>query len=272
MNDSNNAHPAYKMAFIDLDHTLLGPDRTVSPANHAALRRLKDAGVQTVVTSGRHHRNILGFSDLGPQDWIISAQGSIVRNGRTHEALLETTLAPEQVRRIVKRALDFDVCVIAYHHDGAFASKESHWREVYERDALWPAKVVDFNTLLPTGFQKLTWLDHPERIIELEKHLRGEFSDQNHLVITEPYILEFLVKGANKASGAEALTAKLGIDRAQTLAFGDGNNDVELLNWAGLSVAMRHGSESARNAARLVSPPAPPEDAFAAAVDLVLSA
>ncbi|MGV3532166.1 MAG: HAD family hydrolase, partial [Chthoniobacteraceae bacterium] len=87
---------------------------------------------------------------------------------------------------------------------------------------------------------------------------------------TSPELLEFFSPKANKAVGAQALAARLGISREHTLAFGDGTNDVELLAWAGVSVAMAHGRANAREAAGFVSPEGAPEEAFARAVDLAL--
>ena len=91
------------------------------------------------------------------------------------------------------------------------------------------------------------------------------------LAAVKSYATEFFSIDANKAVGAQALVRKLEISPEETLAFGDGNNDVELLRWAGVSVAMDHGRETARRAARFVSPPGPPESAFARAVDLTLA-
>lgn len=89
-------------------------------------------------------------------------------------------------------------------------------------------------------------------------------------MVTNPELLEFLSPAANKAVGARTLTEKLGVRPEETMAFGDGNNDVEILKWAGMSVAMNHGRASARSAARLVSPEGLPEEAFARAVDLAI--
>jgi hypothetical protein len=56
----------------------------------------------------------------------------------------------------------------------------------------------------------------------------------------------------------EALAGRLGIPREEIIAFGDGNDDVPLLEWAGMSVAMAHGREAARRAAKKISPPGDP--------------
>ena len=87
---------------------------------------------------------------------------------------------------------------------------------------------------------------------------------------TADEILEIAASGTNKALGAQAVARTLGIESQNVVAFGDGNNDVELLAWAGLSVAMSHGRETARRAAKLISPPGSPATAFARAVRAVL--
>jgi hydroxymethylpyrimidine pyrophosphatase-like HAD family hydrolase len=91
-----------------------------------------------------------------------------------------------------------------------------------------------------------------------------------YVVRTDDEILELAAPETNKAFGAQAVARMLGIDSKNVAAFGDGNNDVKLLSWAGLSVAMDHGRESARQAAKFVSPPGSPGTAFARAVYSVI--
>lgn len=81
-------------------------------------------------------------------------------------------------------------------------------------------------------------------------------------------MLEFLSPKANKALATQALAAKLGIARDQVIAFGDGNNDAPLLEWAGMSVAMAHGRETAKRAAKTISPSGPPGTAVARSLAL----
>ena len=91
-----------------------------------------------------------------------------------------------------------------------------------------------------------------------------------YVVRTADEILEIAAPATNKALGAQAVARSLGIESHNVAAFGDGNNDVELLSWAGVSVAMDHGREAARRAAKLISAPGSPGTAFARAVQAVL--
>ena len=263
---------SYQLAFIDLDDTLLGPDKKISPANLAALERLRSAGVQIVVASGRHHKNITGFNEIGHQGWVLSSHGSVVRHDQTGEVLLEMTMNPKLAVDLCHRAQELGMSVIAYHREGAYIEEASTWTEFYASQAGWDPQHVNFKSLPPEGFQKIIWSEEPKIIDQLAPTMKEELSDQLYVVETNPELLEFLAYSSNKSVGAKVLAEKLGVPAEQTLAFGDGNNDVELLSWAGLSVAMSHGRESARQAAKFVSPDGPPESAFARAVDLALSA
>jgi len=260
-----------RVAFIDLDGTLLGPDRQVGPENLAALDRLREAGIEIVIASGRHHRNILGFEQIVGTSWVVSSQGAMVRHRETGEIVMEMTLTPERVAEACRRARAEGMTVIAYHREGAHIEEISEWSELYARKAGWTPQVGSFGNLSPDGFQKILWSEAPARIDAIAPVLRRDLAGHYDMVVTEPELLEFLTPGANKAAGAQALADRLGLRRENAFAFGDGNNDVELLGWAGISVAMEHGRESARRAAHFVSPPGPPESAFARAVDLALS-
>src|SRR4051812_17882587 len=101
-----------RLAFIDLDGTLLGPDSRVSKENAAAVKRLREAGYTIVFASGRHQRNIamlLGRraggsaarngrpahldDELGPLEWVVSSQGTVARHFASGETIFERGLA-----------------------------------------------------------------------------------------------------------------------------------------------------------------------------------
>ena len=261
---------SYRVAFVDLDDTLLGPDKSISAENLEAIHQLRQQGVLVAVASGRHHNNIRAFGDLGKQDWVLSSHGSVVRHEQTGEVLLELTLPPKDVVRVCElgRRNGFDL--VAYHRDGAYIEMATAWTDLYAQKAGWNPKVADFRELPKEGFQKIIWTEEPERIAQFAAGVKSQFARRLNVMITEPELLEFIAPTANKSVGAQALAGKLGIRAEEALAFGDGNNDVELLRWAGMSVAMNHGRQSALSAARLISPAGARENAFARAVSLAL--
>ncbi len=260
----------YRIAFIDLDDTLLGPSKQISTDNQEALDCLRSAGVEIAIASGRHHRNITALRQLGPTGWVLSSNGSVVRHEQTGEVLAETYLDGALALELGTQAHALGLSAIGYHGDGAFVERTSEWTELYARESGWTPKTVRFAALDPARFQKVIWAGHPERIRALAPPMQEEYSAHASVLVTNPELLEFFPRCVNKAVGAQALADRLAIPAGETLAFGDGSNDVELLRWAGLSVAMDHGRAMARHAARLVTPPGPPENAFARAVEQAL--
>jgi Cof subfamily protein (haloacid dehalogenase superfamily) len=261
-----------RMAVIDLDDTLLSPDKQISQSNLEALAELRNSRFEIIIASGRHHENIVGFEDrIGRQGWVISSNGAVVRHAQTSAMLQELTLTGSQVLEIGRYGAERDLTLIGYHRDGVFAEQDSEWTRRYAQNAGWQPRRGDLSVLATTGLQKLLLSHSARRIDAIQPEAEQKFGPAMYVVRTEDEILELAAHGTNKALGAQAVARMLGIDSQNVIAFGDGNNDVELLSWAGLSVAMNHGRESARRAAKLISLPGSPETAFARAVKAVLS-
>ncbi|WP_437654838.1 HAD family hydrolase [Sorangium sp. So ce1182] len=260
-----------RLAIVDLDDTLLGPDKKVSPGNQQALRRLRTSGFDIVIASGRHHLNILRYKDhVGSMSWTISSQGAVVRHAGTDELLREFTLTEAEVLTLCEIGRSAGLSLIVYHHEGVFTERESEWTRLYASRTGWRPKVADLTRLAASGVQKVLLSESAATIARLFPEMKRAYDGRLYVVVTEPESLEFTSLQANKALAARSLASKLAVERRDTIAFGDGNNDVELLTWAGFSVAMAHGRASARQAASKVSPEGPPETAFSRAVDLAL--
>jgi Cof subfamily protein (haloacid dehalogenase superfamily) len=260
----------YRLAIFDMDGTLLGPDHMIGRENVDALRRLRSMGVDVVIASGRHLKNIVEFeATLGFKGWIISAGGAVVSHAETGELLDEVCVPHALGMELFHRARGDGISVIGYHRTGIFCDAPSEWVHLYTRRT-HQVPIADIPGLIGTGLQKLIWTTARDRIAQLTPQLQGEYQGRLYAVNTEPEMLEFLDPQANKAHATKALSARLGIDRAQIIAFGDGNNDVPLLEWAGMSVAMAHGREAAKKAAKQVSPPGPAETAVARSLETLL--
>lgn len=262
---------SYRLAITDLDETLLGPDKQVSPENLRALGLLREAGLTVVPASGRHHDNITIYAQsIDPLHWIISSQGAVVRHAQTNETLYALTMTPELAREIQRRGLELGLDMIAYHHSGVYKEIDGEWSKLSGVHAGMTSHLVDFDSLADSGVIKVIWYSTPDHIESLRGQLHTEFRGRLYVVKTEDDALEFLSPEANKVHGAQAVAAKLGVPREQVIAFGDSNNDMELLAWAGSSVAMDHGREALKKIARHVSPPGEPASAFARSVEMLL--
>jgi Cof subfamily protein (haloacid dehalogenase superfamily) len=260
----------FRLAAIDLDGTLLGPDKTISPENIAAVDRLHQSGVTVIIASGRRHQNSVRFQrQLRLSGPIIACQGGLIRDGESGN-VIEAHFLPQSVtRQIIGEAEKRDIQVIYYHLDHLYvAERNNQWVHLYE------ARVGERAEILPNLEQldgrralKLVWYGDPEILNKIRPEMSAHYGEKVDILSTERENLEFMPRGINKATALAKVAAELGVRPDQVLAFGDGENDVQMLAWAGMGVAMSHGSQAAINAAKRVSPKGPPETAFAHAVD-----
>lgn len=260
-----------KMAVIDLDDTLLSAEKQITPANLAALATLRQNGFEIVIASGRHHENIMSYQDrIGQQRWVISSNGAVVRHAQTSAMLQELTLTLEQALDVCRYGVERDLSLIGYHRNGAFIERDTEWTLRYAQSSGWQPKRGGLAYLAVTGFQKVLLTQAPDRIDVIQPEAERLFGSDMYVVRTADEILEIAAPETNKAFGAQTVARALGIHSRNVVAFGDGNNDVELLMWAGSSVAMAHGREKARKAAKMISSPGSHGTAFARAVQAVL--
>ncbi len=261
----------YRMAVFDMDDTLLGPDKKISPENRHMLDRLRKMNVEVIIASGRFQQSVAQFeADLGFLGWIISSGGAVVSHAATGEVIYEITVPQDLGLQLFVRGREMGISIIGYHQSGIFCDEQTEWTFLYRRRT-GQVPIADIPELIDTGLQKLIWITDARRIAELTPKMQEEFRDKLYIVNTEHEMLEFLNPKVNKALAVQALAGRLHIPREQIVAFGDGNNDVPLLEWAGMSVAMAHGRETARRAAKMVSPPGDPATAVARSLEVLLA-
>jgi Cof subfamily protein (haloacid dehalogenase superfamily) len=268
--DQSRSNIRYRLAAVDLDGTLLGPDKEISEQNGAAVRRLNENGARVIIASGRRHQNSIRFQrQFGLTGPIIACQGGLIRDGEQGNVIEAHFLAQNVARQIVDEGEKKGVNVIYYHLDHLYVGKKrDRWVDLYEsRVGEMTETLPDLDQLDGRRALKIVWYGDPDVLKRVRPEMEARFAEKVDILSTELENLEFMPRGINKATALEKVAQEFGLKREEVMAFGDGENDVQMLTWAGLGVAMRHGNAKAIAAAKLVSPPGPPETAFARAVD-----
>lgn len=266
-----SASPArrYRLAALDLDGTLLGPDHAISPANAQAVARMQAAGLEVVLASGRHHETMEPFArQLPGVRWIVSVQGAEVADVARTRTLHESYLEADAARRVLALSRELDFPALVYAHEGIRTDDPRAIAAYAKHIGFSPTRVstAEFLALKPL---KIVWVGEPDQLSRLTSDPRVAAIPTAKLR-SHHYLFEFVQPGVTKATGLAALAAQLGIAREETLAFGDADNDVPMFQWVQTSVAMPHGWPSALAAATLVAPAGPPENAVARGVEAVL--
>ncbi|WP_193045827.1 HAD family hydrolase [Mycolicibacterium baixiangningiae] len=245
------------MIATDVDGTLLDDDEKVSPRTRAAVHAAVDAGVHFVLATGRPPRWVGPVVDgLGLAPMAVCANGAVIYDSATDRILSARTLSIDALRqladiagRVIPGAGLAVERVGRSAHDAAtpqFVSSPG-----YEHAWLNPDNTeVSFDDLLSAPAVKLlirkSGASSAEMAAELAKHITVEgditYSTNNGLI-------EIMPSGISKASGIRQLAVPLGLEAGDVVAFGDMPNDIPMLRWAGLGVAMGNAHPEAVSAA-----------------------
>ena len=258
--NAKNGRLPFDLGAFDLDGTVLRRDLTITEATVKAVRALRERGVRLVVATGRRfegareHAERLGSEDEDP---VICYGGSMVRriNGET---LLHRTLPKDVSVEVLEWAAQRELHARVFVDGRIIVSPETPAAvrdlrsrepdvEVVESPAAWLLNGGENPT-------KLVIVDRPDRVPGWLGEAQRAFSG---LFVTRslPHYVEVGGREGTKSEGLKFLCERWRIDPARTLAFGDAENDIDMLAFAGLGVAVGGMSEEVRAAADAVAPP-----------------
>jgi len=227
-----------------------------------AMDALRERGMKLVVATGRRfegayeHAERLGF---GGEDPVICYGGSMVRrmNGET---LLHRTLGRNVSVEVLEWAASRDLHARIFTDDGIVVSPETPaaLEHLSRRDKADVEVVFSPANWLRDGGEeptKLVIVDHPDEIPTWLDEAQRVFSGRLHVTRSLPHYVEVGGLEGTKSSALEFLCGRWGIDPARTIAFGDADNDIDMLSFAGLGVVVGGMTEEVRAAADAVAPP-----------------
>src|SRR5215471_7870805 len=220
----------YRLAAIDLDGTLLGPDKKISAENAVAVRRLNENGAKVIIASGRRHQNSVRFQrQLELNGPIIACQGGLIRDGESGN-VIEAHFLPQTVaRQVADEGESHGVQVIYYHLDHLYVpERNDRWLDLYESRVGERAEPLpDLGQLDGRRALKIVWYGDPAIVKKVRPEVSARYCEKADVLSTESENLEFMPRGINKATALAKVAEQLGVLREQVMAFGDGENDVQ---------------------------------------------
>ncbi|MBX3095981.1 MAG: HAD family phosphatase [Fimbriimonadaceae bacterium] len=247
--------PPPRLIAVDLDGTLLTPDRLPHPRSVEALLEAQGKGVSVVLASGRALRTIQPIaSETGIHGPIVSANGAyVVASDET--VVVDECLSPSIVEGLIALAQNQGVHVNGYTASEVLMSKAGYYHDLYrERTGLRDSPVVGYEGMQARPLTKLLYFAEPEVIESLLPELSKMSKGGAEIVRSEADYVEFLPYGITKGTGLTRLADSMGIVRTEVAAIGDYYNDWEMLEWAGYSGAMAGAPADIRAKVDFVAP------------------
>ncbi len=244
-----------KLIAIDLDDTLLNTQRHVSPRNRDAIKKARERGVMVTLATGRMYQSALPYAhELGLDVPLITYQGALIKTALSGEELLHQRIPLKEALEIVRLVEDTPVQLNLYVDD------ELHVAELTERGQTYANRVRV--PIHPVG-RLSTWLKHaptkivivhdPETIAGICTEIRSRLGDAVRLTCSWPHFLEISHPEVGKGQALAFFGKRYGIGPEEMMACGDGENDLDMIQYAGLGVVMGNGQDRAKQVADYIT-------------------
>jgi Cof subfamily protein (haloacid dehalogenase superfamily) len=237
----------------------------------AAIRAARAAGIKVIIATGRMFVSVRPYVlQAGIDDPVVCYQGAVVaepRSGRwlRHEPI-PVALGKEVIEAIVAEGFHVNV----YVDDELFVGKVTPEARAYaDFQGLFIHEVGNLAAWLEKPPTKVVSVGEPEMLDGLEARLKEHFAGRLYISKSLPFFLEIASPSVTKGSGLQFVAEHSGFTAERTVAFGDGENDIELLEWAGFGVAVGNAHERVLALADFVCPPVT-EEGVAQVMEAVL--
>ena len=258
---------AYHLIAADLDGTLRAEQQPFTPRIRAAVRHAQERGVRVVMATGRMFRTAAPFArDLGLSSPVICDHGATIRDCQSGEVLLQQPVPLDLARQVIGWA-PADVTVLACLNEEFYAPRASEDATRFVGSYHDHFHVVpDLAQSLGGEPQKIVFVNAEPVTTRLLAELTRAFGDHLQVVQSFPRYVELTHREVSKGHVVAWLARRWGIGREQVIAIGDQGNDISMIEWAGLGVAMGNAVASVKAIADYIAPNAA-EDGAAAVIE-----
>lgn len=261
-----------KLLVLDIDGTLVDSKKRITPKTKAAIHKMLQMGHQVCLASGRPTPGIRHVADeleLNKRGGLaLNFNGALVTDMKTGEVVFEKKLEHHFVKELFEFAVENDIGVLTYDRDigrtGNYPKSEAPFVIFGRRTDMWLEDEANLNDLpwyISEDFvkeidyepYKILYTADPSVSGDLEIKLAKKYEGVLTVMRSEPYFLEAMPLGIDKGSCLDFLTPKLGFKHENVICCGDGFNDVSMVKWAGIGVAMENAQQVVKDVADYIT-------------------
>lgn len=248
-----------KLVTIDIDGTLLNPERQITPAVFEAIQDAKRAGVKAVITTGRPISGVLSLLEElklnEPDNYVITFNGGLVQETASKNDIFKDTLSYDDYLDIELLSRKLNLPLHASTKNGMYTANRNIGKyTVYEAHLVHsplfyrtPEEMADQEII------KVMMVDEPEKLDAAMEKIPQEFYERFNIAKSAAFYLEITPKTASKGQAVIRLAEKLGLTMDQTMAIGDEENDRSMLEVVGNPVVMENGNPELKKIAKYIT-------------------
>lgn len=240
---------AYRMIVLDLDGTLTNSKKEITKRTKEALFEAQRRGIKVVLASGRPTYGIVPLSEELELErygsYILSFNGAQIRDEKTKEIIFRQTLPEQTIGQLIDLAEEHKVDFLTYENENIITnnSKNQYVGVEAKINQMPVVEIENMRQHITFPIPKILMVGHGEYMAMVEPKIQSVMNETLSVYRSEPFFLEVMPKGIDKAASLERLLAHTGIKREEMIACGDGFNDLSMIQFAGLGVAMKNAQE-----------------------------
>ncbi len=245
----------YKLIAIDIDDTLINDDKEVTPATQQALEQAVAKDVVVTLATGRAYASAQAIArQTGLNVPIITYQGALIKNLMDEKVLYERYVPQDAARKLFEYCIQHDLHLQVYIDDKLYAREENQKLIDYANLNRTPYYIEpDFEKLIAQQTPKMLIIDDPDYLDTLIPVFRELLGSEVHITKSKPHFLEIMHHEGTKGDALTFLADHFDVDMSDTMAIGDSWNDHEMLEAAGLGVAMGNAIPALKDIAGYVT-------------------
>ncbi len=261
-----------KVLALDLDGTLTNSEKKITKKTKDVLEKAMKQGVSVVLASGRPTIGILPLAkELNLKEYggyILAYNGAIIIDCKSGKVVYENALPMDCIETLCKVAKEYGVAILSYRGNDVITEDDTDPYVLKECfiNRTKAHKVDNLVNAIISPVAKCLIVGEHEKLLPVKQCLEQLFKGQLNIFFSEPYFLEIMPLGVEKSSSLSRLLKLLKTNRSHLMACGDGLNDVTMLDYAGLGVAMENACMEVKEKADVITK-SNDEDGVAIAVE-----
>ena len=249
-----------KLIAIDMDGTLLNEKKHIDKAEKEAIHEAIEAGIKIVLCTGRPLYGILpfyeelGLSELDSEGYVILNNGCSIHKTKDWKLIDQVNFTSDDIEYLYKFSESYDINFTLVNDTYYFNIGRKPTDELIKDAGFVFSDITDISLEEAKSgkhkIMKIMFLGDPEIMADFQEKNEDIIKSKYSGVLSQSYVYEVFSKDNNKGTGLKKLAEKLGIKQEEVMAIGDGNNDIEMFEYANYSVAMKNATELAKKAAK----------------------
>ena len=237
----------YKLVALDMDGTMLNEKRMLNDRVKYSIKKVREMGVKVILVSGRGYSAIRNFvEELELDEVVVSLNGAVATDCTGEKLIFSENIDKDVCKNMLHLCEQMDVPTMLFVDKNVYVEKMNKGTEFFvnhdKAEVIPVGRLSAFYDDQPVG--KLLMTEENSRLVTLRDRSKQQFGDRLTVTFSLPYYLEAYSPYIDKGVILEKVGLYYGIKKEEIIAMGDGENDIPMIEYAGLGIAMENAVDS----------------------------